>query len=169
MTQDEITGYLTELDHELAEIDVVGEICIYGGAAMCLAFKARPSTKDVDAIFAPVKAIRNAARKIAERHSLNIDWLNFAVKMFVVDHERTVLFDFPNLKVYVPPPDYLLAMKILALRAESFDVDDVRYLTRELGVNSVEELTEIVASYYPYKVIAPEKIFQLEEIIEGRK
>jgi len=33
---------------------------------MCLVFKARPATKDVDAIFEPVKFIRKAISKIAE-------------------------------------------------------------------------------------------------------
>ena len=51
MTSEEIEKYLSEINDELAAKNVIGEICIYGGAAMCLAFKARPATKDVDAIF----------------------------------------------------------------------------------------------------------------------
>lgn len=50
MTAAEIEKYLSEINEELAAKNVIGEICIYGGAAMCLAFKARPATKDVDAI-----------------------------------------------------------------------------------------------------------------------
>lgn len=44
-------------------MDVKGELCLYGGAVMALAYNARPDTDDVDAIFEPVRAIRIAARK----------------------------------------------------------------------------------------------------------
>ncbi len=56
---------------------------------MCLAFKARPATKDVDAIFEPVREVRRAAMTIADRHSLAVDWLNMAVKIFVVTRPAT--------------------------------------------------------------------------------
>ena len=46
MTAEEIRQYLAELNDELGALDVKGEICLYGGAVMCLAFKARPATKE---------------------------------------------------------------------------------------------------------------------------
>ena len=49
---------LANLNGRLAEEGVIGEICIYGGTAMVLAFNARLSTKDVDAIFNPAEIIR---------------------------------------------------------------------------------------------------------------
>ena len=167
MTSEEIEKYLSELSGLLAAKEVIGEICIYGGAAMCLAFKARPATKDVDAIFEPVKAMRGAINAIGEKYGLNEGWLNFAVKMFVVEHERKILFDFPNLKVFVPTADYLLAMKVLALRAESFDTFDVKFLISRLNLKSVEEVLKIVAVYYPGKTIKSETVFQLEEIFDN--
>lgn len=169
MTAAEIEKYLAELSNELAAKDVIGEVCIYGGAAMCLAFKARPATKDVDAIFEPVKSIRGAIYRIAERHNLNQDWLNFAVRIFVVEHEKQVVFDFPNLKVFVPTADYLLAMKVLALRAESFDTEDVIFLIDHLHLQNTDEVLQIVADYYPQKEIQAETKFQLEEIFADKK
>lgn len=47
-------------------------------------------------------------------HHLREDWLNDAVKGFVVQHPQRIFLDAPHLKVYVPEPDYLLAMKTLA-------------------------------------------------------
>lgn len=169
MTAAEIEIYLSELSDELAVKGVIGEICIYGGAAMCLAFKARPATKDVDAIFEPVKSIRGAIYRIAEKHNLNHDWLNFAVRIFVVEHEKNVLFEFPNLKVFVPTADYLLSMKVLALRAESFDTEDVIFLINHLRLQNTDEVFQIVADYYPQKDIKPETKFQLEEIFVNLK
>ncbi|HSK73301.1 MAG TPA: DUF6036 family nucleotidyltransferase [Pyrinomonadaceae bacterium] len=169
MTSKEIEKYLSEINDELAAKDVIGEICIYGGAAMCLAFKARPATKDVDAIFEPVKVIRRAINKIGEKYGLNPGWLNFAVKMFVINHEKKILFDFPNLKVFAPTADYLLAMKVLALRAESFDAEDVEFLIKYLDLKNPEEVLKIVADYYPKKEVKTEAKFQLEEIFEKLK
>lgn len=169
MTSEEIEKYLSEINDELAAKETIGEICIYGGAAMCLAFKARPATKDVDAIFEPVKVIRGAIRKIAEKYDLNEGWLNLAVQIFVVEHEKKILFDFPNLKVFTPTADYLLAMKVLALRAESFDADDVEFLIKDLKLKNPEEVLKIVDDYYPNKEIKPEAKFQIEEIFERLK
>lgn len=169
MTSDEIITYLQEIDTELAEQNIIGEICIYGGAAMCLAFKARVSTKDVDAVFEPVKSIRGIISRIANKYNLRQDWLNFAVKIFVVEHEKRILFDFPNLKVFVPSSDYLLAMKVLALRAESFDAEDVEFLIEKMKINSIDKVFEIVKNYYPYKDLKTETIFLLEELFAKRK
>jgi len=51
-------------------MDVKGELCLYGGAVMALVYDARPNTDGVDAIFKPVRYIRRAAGRIAERHNL---------------------------------------------------------------------------------------------------
>ncbi len=167
MTAEEIEKYLSEINDELAAKEVIGEICIYGGAAMCLAFKARPATKDVDAIFEPVKIIRGAIGRIAAKYNLNEGWLNLAVKIFVVEHEKQILLDFSNLKVFAPVPDYLLAMKVLALRAESFDAADAKFLIKSLELKTIQDVLQIIANYYPKKAVKPETIFQLEEIFEN--
>ena|GEM_PF-2565525 len=53
MDRDEIETLLRELSERLVQRDLVGEIAIYGGAAMVLAHRSRLATKDVDAVFAP--------------------------------------------------------------------------------------------------------------------
>jgi hypothetical protein len=166
MTAGEIEKYLGELNDELCAANVKGEVCLYGGAVMCLAFKARPATKDVDAIFEPVREVRRASMKVAERNGLPVDWLNLAVKMFVVEHEKQVLFDFPCLKVFVPEKDYLLAMKVLAARSDTRDLEDIEFLLSHLELEDVEQVTEIVRNYYPRKNVKPETIFLLEELLQ---
>ena len=44
---------------------VVGEVHIFGGAAMVLAFNSRESTRDVDAVFAPDTQVLDAAHEVA--------------------------------------------------------------------------------------------------------
>ena len=167
MTAEEIEKYLLDLNDELCAVNIKGEICLYGGAVMCLAFKTRPATKDVDAIFEPVKEIRRAAGRIAERHDLPVGWLNFGVKIFVTNHEKRILFDLPCLKVFMPEADYLLAMKILAARADTSDLEDIEFLLRHLNLKSVEDVLKIVREFYPKKEVKPETVFLLEELLES--
>ena len=169
MTADEIKQYLEELNDELCAIDVKGEICLYGGAVMCLAFNARPATNDVDAVFEPVSSIRKAAGRIAEAHGLRKDWLNYAVKMFLVPHERRILIDMSHLKVYVPSSDYLLAMKTLSARANTFDRSDIEFLIKILSFGDVDEVLTVVQHYYPHKEVKEATRLLLEEIFASRK
>ncbi len=161
---EEIKGYLIELNDELRSMNVKGEVCLYGGAVMALVFDARPDTKDVDAIFRPSAQIREAAGKVAEARGLEPDWLNDAVKGFLVPHKQRVLFDFPNLKIYVPEPDYMLAMKAISARANSLDANDVRVLIDFLKISGPDEVLDIVEKYYPRKQIKPATQFFIEEL-----
>jgi hypothetical protein len=167
MNAEDIKRYLTELNEELRSMDVKGEICLYGGAVMALAYKARPDTDDVDAIFEPVRHIRKAARLVAERNGLPIGWLNNAVEMFLVQHDRRMLFDLSHLKIYMPPPDYLLAMKVLSARADTMDRDDVKILIKKLELKNAAEIVAIVKNYYPRKEIKPETRIMIEELVQS--
>lgn len=164
MDREEIRQCLAELNDELRAMNVKGEVCLYGGAVMCLVFDARPSTKDVDAIFRPTREIRQAAERVAAAHGLRADWLNDAVKGFVVPHPQRVLFDFSHLKIYVPEPDYLLAMKTLAARVDTTDKADVQLLIKSLGLKTAAEVFTILEKYYPHRQIKPATQFFIEEL-----
>jgi hypothetical protein len=166
VTRDEIKQYLSELNEELRLMDVKGEVCLYGGAVMALVYDARPNTEDVDAVFKPIRYIRRAARRIAERHRLPKGWLNHAVKMFLVPHEQRILFDMSNLKVYVPPGEYLLAMKMLSARVNLTDRSDIKTLIAKLRLNKENEVLEIVKHYYPRKEVKPATSMLIKEIFE---
>ena len=166
MTADEIRRYLTELSDELRQMDIKGEVSIYGGAVMCLVYAARPATKDVDAVFRPTSEIRHAVELIAKRHDLPSDWLNDGVKGYLVEHQQRILLDLSNLKVFVPEPDYLLAMKTLSARADTFDKTDVKLLIDQLKLHSPEEVFSIVEKYYPRHQIKPATQYFIEELFE---
>jgi hypothetical protein len=164
MQRDDILKYLHALNDKLEQRGVKGEICLYGGAVMCLVYEARPSTRDVDAVFQPARIIRNAAKEIAQEHDLSEDWLNDGVKGFLVDHTKKVFLNLPHLTVMVADSKYLLAMKALSARIDATDGQDIAFLVNELGIKTVEEVFEIIEAYYPRRMIRPATQFFLEEI-----
>jgi hypothetical protein len=166
MLKDEILHYLKILNEKLKRRNTKGEICLYGGAVMCLVFDARPSTKDVDAIFHPAGIIRKAAEEIAEEYELTGDWLNDGVKGFLVEHPKKVFMNLSNLSVLVADAEYMLAMKSLSARIDGTDSQDIRFLLRKLNIQSAEEVFRIIEKYYPKRIIKPATQFFLEEIFE---
>jgi len=166
MTADEITKYLTELNNELRLMNIKGEVSLYGGAVMCLVYDARPATKDVDAVFRPTSEMRTAIAKIAERNHLDESWLNDGVKGYLVAHDQRVLFDLSNLKIFVPEPDYLLAMKAISARADTFDREDVMTLIDILELKAPAEVFSIVEKYYPRQQIKPATQYFIEELFQ---
>ena len=120
----------------------------------------------VDAVFEPAKVIRDIALKMAEKYGLRCDWLNDGVKGFLVEHPQKILFDWPNLTVYVAEPDYLLAMKALASRVDATDKDDLIFLIKQLKLTAANEVFDMLEKYYPYERIKPATQFFIEELFE---
>jgi len=166
MLKDEIIKYLLMINEKLADKGVKGEICLYGGAVMCLVYNARPSTKDVDAIFQPAATIREIAGEIARDFDLPEDWLNDGVKGFLVEHQKKVFLSMSHLTVMAADAQYMLAMKSLAARIDGTDRKDIEFLIRELGISSAEGVFKIIEDYYPKGVIKPATQFFLEELFD---
>lgn len=177
LSRETIVRGLQLLSDRLGTQGVTGEICLFGGAVMVLAFTARLTTKDVDAIFRPAQEVRDLARGIAAELSLPADWLNDGVKGFVSDrHETTAgnLPQFAHLRVTMPVPEYLLAMKCMAARLggtadEPSDVADIVFLVRHLALQSANEVLDLVGHYYPANRIAVKTRYLVEGLFdEGR-
>ncbi|MDP2600726.1 MAG: DUF6036 family nucleotidyltransferase [Deltaproteobacteria bacterium] len=167
LTAKNIKKLLKELNEELAIKNVLGEIGLCGGAVMCLVFKARSSTKDIDAIFEPTKEIREAAKRVAKRHSLSDGWLNDAAKSyFVSDPPRQSVLELSHLRVWAPKAEYMLAMKCVAARFDTADLDDVRFLIDYLELKQRAKVFEIIEQYYPKKIIPSKTQFVIEELME---
>jgi hypothetical protein len=156
------------LNDELARIDEIGEIYLVGGAVMCLVYDARASTKDVDAIFKPSASVRAAARRVALAARVADDWLNDAAKGYLSDRgDFRAYLDLSNLRVLVAAPEYLLAMKCLAMRlgAEFFDEADIRFLLRLLDITTYAAAIDVISRYYPFERFPQKTLYALEEIL----
>ena len=68
LTRDRILSLFAELSDELCGAGMRGEVFIVGGAAMVVAYDARPATRDVDGIWHPSTELRAAAARVAGRH-----------------------------------------------------------------------------------------------------
>ena len=167
LSSDQIKQLFRVLDEELRNKGVVGEIGICGGAVMCLVFKARAATKDVDAVFAPTREIRDAAKSMAVRMGVPDDWLNDAAKAFFhVDPPREDVLDLPNLRVWAPTAQYMLAMKCVSARFDSHDLDDTKFLIDYLHLRTPAEVCDIIQAYYPERLIPAKTQFLIEELLE---
>lgn len=177
LSREAILQALGLLSSELGRRGVTGELCLFGGTVMVLAFTARLSTKDVDALFQPTPLIRKLAHRVAEEQQLPADWLNDGVKGFVsARHETTAgnLPQFPHLRLTMPVPEYLLAMKCMAARlgstsGEGSDVPDILFLIRHLRLTSAQAVLEIVGQYYPANRIPVKTQYLVEGLFEEGK
>lgn len=153
------------------------EIAIYGGAAMILRFDVRERTNDIDV---KVRGMTPAelfplSLDIGEELGLEPGWINTAISIFTSSVEEMADFDCidicDNLSVFLASPQYLLAMKIMAMRldAESHDVADINFLLDKLELENFDEILEIVKAYYPEDKIKAESKSGLKQILLERK
>lgn len=154
LSRETLVSALTLLSDELGRLGVKGELNIVGGTAMVLAFDARKSTKDVDAIFEPTADVRHAATAVSGPLGLPPDWLNDAAKGFMSpsgDFTGVETIELPHLRVQAPTAEYMLAMKVLAARSGLGEVKgdraDIAFLIRLLGLRDSEYVMEVVARY----------------------
>jgi hypothetical protein len=170
---------LTELGRRSFEAGRTVEIAIYGGSALLLTLNRQVSTSDVDAVFERDKAfIQKLAAGMAAEFGWDENWLNDGVKGWLsasdADPSIKPLFrtypseERPGLRVFVPKPEYLFAMKCRAMRIggvdSSSDLDDIRLLASKIGIASSEDALALVESFFPRDTLEPKTRFGLEEI-----
>ena len=172
LDRERIITALGELSRRLGEQGVRGEICVFGGSAMILAFQSRQSTRDIDAIFAPTAMVRQIAEEIGRDNGYAEGWFNDGVKGFVSErHETTAagLPQFEHLQVTMPVPEYLFAMKCMASRVGmegGQDEADARFLIRRMGLAGQEDALRLVETYYPVAAIPPRVQYFIESLFE---
>jgi len=171
LTDRDIRRLFERLNDELRRTGTQGELFVVGGAVMCLAYAARPSTQDVDGLFRPARQVREAAARVAVRAGVKPDWLNDGVKGFLSERgEFSSFLELDHLRVMVALPEYLLAMKCLALRigTESHDEDDIRYLLRHLDIGSYEQAIAVIKRFYPLERFPQKTLYALAELLPKR-
>jgi hypothetical protein len=161
---------LTALAAELALLELDVEFYFIGGAVMYQAFRAHPVTAHVSALFAPTLPVREAAARLAAREGWPYEWLSDAVRGHLGGNVRPGEFlELPNLRLFIPPTEYALAVKVAALRLgqDPRDVDDVRYLLRSLNIASANDALAVVTRYFADRQLTPAAKATLETLLSG--
>ena len=172
LSKEDIERLFSLLDQELEKDSVCGELYLVGGTVMRLVYDARQSTRDIDAWFQPPQKVRQAAARVALQVNVDKNWLNDGVKDFLSNAGTfSTYLELSHLKIFCAKPEYLLAMKCLAMRIgeEFHDLEDIRYLLRYLNVTSYESAKEIIAQYYPLDGYPQKTLSALEELLAPQR
>ena len=174
LTKDEILAGLARLSELAQKENVTLEMSLYGGALMMLAYDARQTTKDVDAIIRPPEVGRRLAAKVAQERGWHDDWLNDDVKQFVSTVETRDAWTPPGLNapaitITKPTAKYLLAMKVMACRRSlpgyAGDEADIAFLLKKMAIKNARDVEHIVDKYFPDTVLPAATLAVIEKLL----
>lgn len=130
-----------------------------------LASNFRIATQDIDAVADTDQDLVNRlARDVAAERGWPQDWLSDGVRTYLSPNvdgfaQHHQLFrtypseSSPGLRVFVPTAEYLLAMKLMAMRldpaAGKTDLQDILHLIDVVGITDKEQLRQFAAAFYP--------------------
>jgi hypothetical protein len=152
------------------------QIAVYGGSALMLASNFRFATEDVDVskLEHPLPDwLMAIVDKIARENDWRSDWLNDGVVFHLssladlaLDHLEYGTFPrdstVPGLVVSVPSAEYLLALKLKALRVTDpvrgeTERLDILNLMKVVGISTAEQAIVALGRYFPVSAASPEK------------
>jgi hypothetical protein len=165
LTEHDLHDAFTELGARARSEGKVIDLAVYGGSALMLASNFRVATQDADAVVeGDQSTVNRLAEEVARSRGWAPDWLNDGVRAYLspnVDglaqhHELLRAYPSeqePGLRVFVPSPEYMLAMKLMAMRLDpagsKSDLADIVNLMEVVGLKTPEETVDFAASFYP--------------------
>lgn len=155
MQKADIETHLTQLGEELTRRGVKSPVrlLLIGGAFMLTQIGNRQATDDIDNSFRSplVRTLKDAAQVVARKNNLKSNWINDLMGDFLKDTgampEGTFWKRYGPLELFLPPREYILALKFLAGRGK--DDRDIRILCQQLNIKSRFHAQELVNRYIP--------------------
>jgi len=151
-------------------------IAIYGGSALMLASNFRFATEDVDVseLEHPLPDwLAAAVDRIAKENAWHADWFNDGVAFHLssladraLDHLEFGTFPRdgtpPGLVVSVPSAEYLLALKLKAVRVTDpvrgeTERLDILNLMKVVGISTADDAIALLGRYFPVSAAASDK------------
>ena len=152
------------------------QIAVYGGSALMLASNFRFATEDVDVseLEHPLPGwLAAVVDKIAKENGWQDDWFNDGITFHLssladraLDHLEFGTFPRdvtpPGLVVFVPSAEYLLALKLKAVRVTDpvrgeTERLDILNLMKVVGISTAEEAIALLGRYFPVSAASSEK------------
>jgi hypothetical protein len=188
LTREKVEEAFRLVGEYLRDRKTLGEIVVHDGRAIMLQFEWRQSTQDVDAVIRSAGnhgIVQKAIQEAADRLGLPRSWLNESVAMYRLqaEDEKDRLpigmypsYERPGLRVLAATPEYMLALKIIAMgERESFDdrdFEDAANLGADTGIASTDDLRAFAEAYADGGRLPPKVEARLEELyaaIEERR
>ena len=166
----EILQYFEDLNQMLASHNQTGELLICGGASMALLYDETIRTQDIDGyiLSESVKQdILNYAAVIQEEYGLSSNWFNESAKGFINRNwPQDTIETYSNLTVKSVPAEQLLAMKLSSARPYSRDQEDAIRLMDYLGIQTQEEVFQILENNLQEPVLLPKVQYFAQETFQ---
>lgn len=171
---------LTELGARAAAAGKIVDLSIYGGSCLILVSNFRSASQDVDGVASTDQVfVDRIAAEIAAERGWPRDWLNDGVRVYLSpnveapdDHSLYGTYPSernPGIRVFVPTAEYMLAMKLMAMRIDQGedrkDLADIEKLIRIVGISSKAALIDLAARYYPEARVSPKLILTADRIL----
>ena len=174
LSRQDVEAAFREMGELLVRAGTVAEIAVFGGAAIMLQLAVNFHTGDVDARVETGDhgAVMTAAAEVARRHGWLRSWFSEAVTTYLGTDDGTTFFgSYPSeskvgLRIYVAKPDYLLAMKLLAMRIGTRDEADAILLARASGITTVDSMIRLLQRYYPKETPDPRRVLIIGQFVE---
>nr|BBH90097.1 hypothetical protein KTC_48480 [Thermosporothrix sp. COM3]BBH90162.1 hypothetical protein KTC_49130 [Thermosporothrix sp. COM3]BBH90227.1 hypothetical protein KTC_49780 [Thermosporothrix sp. COM3] len=170
MNRKDIEKLLKELDKELCKQQLTSrvQIMIVGGAYMLTQIRNREATNDVDVVFLHIEdrqIFKQSVVSIARKQQLPVTWLNDLVDDFLTELGLPGKYvpwkRFKCLEVYVPPKEYILALKLLAGRQK--DLPDIDALAKQLKIRTRKQAQQLLDRHFSRRV---QQIYEVRNTLE---
>ena len=168
VSAEDLLAGLRRLGAKMARRGLTADVYVVGGAALVIAYRARPATRDIDAVFAPDSEVTAAAAEVARERRWPSTWLNNQASIYLSrlpDHGRRLILEAPGIRCMAASPEHLLAMKVMAAR-ETQDVGDIRFLIEHLGLGSPDDVWRVVGEVFPGHRVKDRARLLVEDLFE---
>lgn len=155
MSSAQVRELLEELAASLDRAGLSAGIRVVGGAAISLLDESRRATADIDAVILPGGVADQIVEEMTIKYSLPPDWINQAALAYVppVGLEDWVeVMSQGRVTVSIGSVRMLLAMKLRANRGIR-DSDDISFLLKACGIESIDDAQEIYEHYHAQDVL----------------
>jgi hypothetical protein len=192
LTKEIIERAFDQMGRHAAARGITIEIAVYGGSCLILASDIRNASGDVDAVFlVAAESVSEIADIVGNSLGLPGDWINEGVKRMApppADPRPNLILagEYPRmansivgLRVHLPTPAYMLAMKILANRVVEdtdkidSDLNDAVALMKVTKLSTEEQLLDLLKQCYPnlpgivMPTIGPRIKAKIETLLDG--
>jgi len=150
---------------------IVGDVYLFGGGAMVLAFDTRPATRDLDGRFAPDGPIQAEALEVARELALPGSWLNQQGVFYLPRHDEPD----PTPGVRPSEPTGRAGIRSASAGDEGDGSSSVRrhgrsgFLVGRPGLDTVEEVEAVCAQVFPEQPFGDRQREVIADVIAGRR